>query len=67
MVAEFLHFFPGYRLEHLETMPAQDFHYLLGGMKDLENPESTMPLDELVKKRMAEKQQKYAKQKPRRR
>jgi hypothetical protein len=29
-------------------------------MKDLENPESTMPLEEVVKKRMAEKQKQYA-------
>jgi len=33
-------------------MPPGEFYFLLTGMKDIEDPETTDPLDELIQKRL---------------
>ncbi len=35
-------------------MPVPDFYYLLAGMMDIQAPELTDPIEELVQKRMQE-------------
>jgi len=52
IVAEFLRFYPQYRLDDLRRMPPGEFYFLLTGMKDIEDPETTDPLDELIQKRL---------------
>jgi hypothetical protein len=45
-VAKLLHYFPQYTLAALETMPAQEFLFLLAGMLDVTDPGSTEPQTE---------------------
>lgn len=54
MVAEFLNFFPQYRLEDLRRMAPQDFIYLYGGMLDVKAPHATESAQERVARAVRE-------------
>lgn len=54
MVAEFLHYFPQYRLDDLASMPTPQFVWLYLGMVDNVRPEQTEPLEAIRKRRLDE-------------
>lgn len=54
MLARFLNFYPQYKLSDLREMPVSDFYFLLTGMMDIQAPDLTDPIEELVQKRMRE-------------
>lgn len=49
-MAQFLHFYPQYQLADLRSMPVGTFAFLLGGMFDVMDPESTEPLEDTVER-----------------
>ena len=54
MLAEFLHFYPGYRLDDLRRLSVADFIYLVGGMLDVTAPEATESTEERVSRKVRE-------------
>lgn len=54
MVAQFLNFYPQYRLDDLSRMAPQDFIYLYGGMLDTTAPSATESSEERVARAIRE-------------